>query len=155
MNGKRQDNSEEPDDSRPKKNPSVLRALLSDIVREEFGGDRVKASNALRTQHKYNGKHHPFSSDIIGNIINDRTLMKYVHLEAIAHYYRMPTSLLLLFSRLRSEREKSLTNTIDAASEVILLVNFLDGLREDIHEWHFGPDDLARWGQRYNASRLI
>lgn len=136
-------------------NPHVIRQLFFEIIDAEFEGDRGLAAHQLRLQNPILGNDKPFTKDIISNIIDDRTALKYAHLEAIANYYNLPTFMLLLFTRLRSEIEKSPLSEIHEVSEIQLLMSFFSDLEMTIGNCDFTPRDLARWRDKYNEVRLI
>lgn len=135
-------------------NPQVLRQLIFEIIELEFSGDRGKAANELAVANPVKGKTHLFTRDIISHIIDDRTPIKYFHLEAIAHHFRMPTFVILLFSRLRSEQEKSGQTELSDVSEVQHLISFLQDIEETIADSSFTAEDLRAWGNKYNELRL-
>ncbi|MEJ6404328.1 hypothetical protein [Yoonia sp. 2307UL14-13] len=135
-------------------NPQVLRQLIFEVVEAKFGGNYDVAAEQIKPVDRLRTKTNPFTKDALYNIVDDRTALKYSHLEAIASHYEVPTFLLLLFSRLRSEQEKANDLPLALITEVQHLLSFLKILPQEIDRGTFEAEDLERWAKRYNEMRL-
>ena len=122
-----------PDTAR--KNPLALRQLIFDVITEDHAGDISEAAKALhkKVPNKERRKYHYLSDNMLLKILRDENHLKYAHLEMVARGQDIPTGLLLLFSRLRSEVAK--TNRGGAARalrECEALIRALESIRESL-----------------------
>ena len=154
MKGRRRTSAREVTDPKGKINPAVIRQLIFEIVEFEFGGDRGLAAKELKLVNPVKGNAKAFSKDSLANVIDDRTALKYSHLEAIANHYGVPTFMVLLFSRVRSEYEKSPGMNKREVSEVQYLIRFLQDIEAVIERSGFHALDLREWSQQYREGRL-
>jgi hypothetical protein len=134
-------------DPNKKFNPNSLRQTLHEIVEKNFGGNRQLASKELSKVLSRGGgsryRQKSISARLIENIISDESYIKYWHLEVFSEYIGLPTSVLLIFSRMKanasssknSTDSKRLIETLKHISETVKLdmplsVAVLDGWAE-------------------------
>src|SRR4051794_23189532 len=91
-----------------KRNPASLRELLIDI-RQHSGLDQAEFAKVLSKFGRGYGKQQ-ISARTIGKIERDEAYIKYVHIEKYADYIRIPSGLLLLFSRMRANKRDNHRN---------------------------------------------
>lgn len=118
-------------------NPQVFRALLHELVTERFGRDVILAAETINAARPPAGRKGHFRSEFraetLYDLINDRARIKYYQLEAVAHLYRIPVSMLLLFTRVRSELEDprdGFARAIDLLKGSRAFINSLERLLE-------------------------
>ena len=154
MKGKKRDCARVVADPMEKVNPQVIRQLIYEIVELEFAGDRGVAANELKLVNKVKGSDRAFTKDSLANIIDDRTAIKYIHLEAIAARFKVPTFMVLLFTRIKSEQEKSPGKRAGEVSEVQHLIRFLKEIDNVIEDCEFTAHDFKNWCNIYSEGRL-
>jgi hypothetical protein len=123
-------------------NPQVIRALLHEWISAEFDGFVDPAAAAVEQQRPAPGEKGHFGIELkpetLYRLVLDDTYAKYAHLEAVAHYHRVPVSMLLFFTRVKAELEEVETGghdrarkIVDACRAFIGVVESLVGLRLD------------------------
>ncbi len=156
MQGMKREQAPKHSDQDKRVNPWVLRQILFEMVRDEFENDGYKAASRLQLSRPSKGKMFPFTKHSIDNIIADRTALKYVHLEAMAEYYDIPTGLLLLFSRLRAEeRDSPNDKPLHDVIVVQQLLQFLTDIATTLKGCTFETSDLKKWQEEFNASNFL
>lgn len=123
-----------------KLNPNSIRKLLWDVYEANFESD-AEAAIALNKHCKFSwGGGVSFTPGMLRKLLDDKTMLKYWHIQAFADYLGIPSGMLLLFSRLRSNAERGATadtrRILAAMAELGTLIE---------HDDDFGPDTLARW----------
>lgn len=154
MQGKKRSGARIVEDRRGKINPHVIRQLIYEVVELEFLGDRGLAANKLKLINKVKGSDKAFTKDSLSNVIDDRTAIKYSHLEAIAALYNVPTFMVLLFTRVKSEQEKAPGKRADEVSEAQHLIRFFKEIDQLIDQCEFTARDFKDWCERYSEGRL-
>lgn len=89
-------------------NPESIRKLIYDFCMHECGGDLDKSAKILRESIKKSKNrtlNMTFTADSLYEILRDRTHIKYGHLDALAKYYNVPVSFLLIYTRLYADQE--------------------------------------------------
>lgn len=118
-----------------RKNPLALRQLVFDIIFEDHDSNISKAAEALHKKIPENErrKYHYLSDNILLKILRDEIHLKYPHLEMVARSLDIPTGLLLLFSRLRSEVAKTNRGGARRAlRECEALIRALESIRDSL-----------------------
>jgi len=117
-------------------NPEVIRAFLHELVTIRFGRDVTAAAQAIDAARPKPGRKGHYRSDFraetLYDLIQDRARIKYYHLEAVSHFYNMPVSVLLLFTRLRSELEDSREGLAKARDIIRATRRFLDRVEDAV-----------------------
>jgi len=142
-------------DPMEKISPNVIRQQIYEIVEQEFKGKIENAAEKLCSENPSNGEYYPFTNNSLYNVIHDKTPIKYHHLEAISYYFRIPTFMLLLFTRIRSEKEKAADKPVGEITEIRLLIEFLSELENTIENSEFDAKELKKWGELYGRGRLL
>lgn len=128
-------------------NPKVIRSVLFEWINEEFdrdiGAAAIEVSNSI-TKNRSIAYKSALSSETLYDIINERTQLKYVHLDMICNHLKIPVSMLLAFTRLRSEIEKekdgSSTDFLKIADGMTRFLKDLVELIEELDKETAGRD---------------
>jgi hypothetical protein len=93
-----------------RKNSQTIRRLLYDTIDHEFGRDLEIASDKLSQATKVTSDRRAYdkvnmSADSLSRMVRDETFITFAVLNALAKYYHIPMSALLLFTRIRDEME--------------------------------------------------
>lgn len=141
------------------RNPYTLRCLLTEITNGLAGGNHTKMSHRLISALKESHHHRPgrnygigFNRQHLGKVHRDTTHITYYLLEAYAEVLKMPTGILLLFSRLKSIQDNPSKRDI---GEINRVMNFLE---EIVKRWDeevdvkFDIDELIKWSNKYETA---
>lgn len=96
-------------DHSERRNPKSIRKLIYDVIRSDFEGDCNKAAlkfEEVRKAHKNRNYKTSVTAESYYRIVHDKQSARYMHLEAIAIYLKVPVGLLLLYSRLTAEQNE-------------------------------------------------
>jgi hypothetical protein len=92
-----------------RRNSQSIRRLLFDTIYHEFDRSCHIASEKLKPLLKVardrRGYHRNMSADSIYKVSRDIQFASYTHIDAIAQFHKVPMSVILLFTRIRSELE--------------------------------------------------
>lgn len=92
-----------------RRNSQSIRRMLYDIIERRFGRSVDKASShlsaALTSIRDHRGYHRGMTAESLYRTSRDDYFMTYSQLDAMAQIHRVPLSVLLLFTRVRSEME--------------------------------------------------
>jgi hypothetical protein len=143
-------------DPRRRLNPQSLRSTLYEITELFFGRDLTRAAKslnvALRTRFNRNLRQ-GLTEEILYNILCvDKTHIKYAHLEAYARYMDVPVSVILLYSRLRSnQRDARPQDNLSVLNGFSMIVQ--DALKKynNSETDLYRLDDLMRWTSLYKS----
>jgi hypothetical protein len=97
-------------DHTKRKNPKSLRKVLYDIVLHNFDGDLHIAATQLQqsiSKNKLRNFGINITSETIYDIIQDRSHIKYAHLDAFAQYLNIPVGIILIYSRFLSHEDEN------------------------------------------------
>lgn len=99
----------EVDNPEKRRNSQSIRRLLFDTIYHEFDRSCHIASERLKPLLKGSrdrrGYHRNMSADSIYKVSRDTQFASYTHIDAIAQFHKVPMSVILLFTRIRSELE--------------------------------------------------
>lgn len=119
-------------------NPEVIRAFLHEFVSERFNRNATAAAEAVESARPKPGRKGHYRSDFrpetLYDLIHDRARLKYYQLESIAHFYQIPVSALLLFTRLRSELEDTRLGASKALDLTRAFRRFVDRMEAVVTE---------------------
>lgn len=151
---KRQLNSfPETKDHGERRNPKSIRKLIYDVIRSDFDGNCNEAAAVFESVRKYH-KNRKYKTSVTAEsyylIVHDKQSARYMHLEAIAIYLKVPVGLLLLYSRLTAEQNEDtdphlrVIGMLDALTLIVQHASDKAQKAEQVNEL-FGYHDLKLW----------
>jgi hypothetical protein len=142
---------------RERKNPQSLRRILYDIIAIDFLGSCTDAakelSDCLTGAEQFRKHRTLFTGESLYRVARDEQPISFNQLDAMSLYYKVPMSLILLFSRLRSEIEDSTGHSNKSALEVIECMKSALAIIERIVR--DAPSDLKNAYDYMNHSRFL
>jgi hypothetical protein len=96
-----------PGDPPTRKNSASIRRFLYDVVLRDFASSPWKAAKgltqALNTAEDRRAYRKGFSQDTTFRVLSDQKTISFNELDSVGLHYRVPISLVLIFTQLRSE----------------------------------------------------
>lgn len=98
-----------------RRNPQIIRQLIYEIVRRDFNLSFESAANTLELhKSKKIRKGVSITGDVLYNLVMDRTLVRYYHIEAIANYFDVPVFIILAITRIASDARDNNIKSLSA-----------------------------------------
>ncbi len=91
-----------------RKNSQTIRRLIFDTIAHEFDHDCDRASTELGQATQSSDRRaydRPIPANSFRRVVRDEVAITFQHLNALAKYYNIPISVMLLFTRIRDELE--------------------------------------------------
>jgi hypothetical protein len=106
-----------------RKNSEMIRRLFYDLIAQEFDRSIDQACDAFNAKLQALDDKRDYDTNIqpgsLQKIILDHHFISYAHLNALAKFYDIPISVMLLFTRVRDELESPETRSFGRASNII------------------------------------
>lgn len=91
--------------SKDQRNPGSLRFVIAHVLDLLYGSRKSAADHLSRVKSPHVGDNE-LTYNVIGDIVNDESYIKYWHLDCIARSMRIPSGALLIYSKLYSHIQK-------------------------------------------------
>ncbi|MGE0677204.1 hypothetical protein [Pseudolabrys sp.] len=144
--------------SKERRNPQTIRRLIYDILKQYFDGNLHVAATRLnknRVAHKGRNYKTQISQEGLYSVSRDRQWIKYLLLEALAIELKVPVSVLLFYTRLRSEQEERDNGTRARAMIKGFSAVVSDAKRKMESSHRFDFNDLREWLNLYEYPETL